>query len=183
MKMKSSFTAALLLAALSSTTVAHAADSLYAGQEKRALKALSAQEISDYTNGRGMGTSKAAELNHYPGPKHVLDEASKLGLSAEQLATTTTIFQGMQRDATHIGKEIVQKEEELEALYARKQATADNTGRVVNALAALQADFRRVHLNAHLRMREILSTQQIALYDRLRGYDDVRPDRAVHTHH
>ena len=40
-----------------------AADMPYAGQQTRTIKALSDQEVSDYVEGRGMGSSKAAELN------------------------------------------------------------------------------------------------------------------------
>ncbi len=57
-------------------------DNPYAGQQSRDLKALSAQEIDDLVEGRGMGTSKAAELNHYPGPKHILDASRELQLTA-----------------------------------------------------------------------------------------------------
>src|SRR5262245_46650234 len=40
----------------------------YAGQEQRAIKALSDEEIRDLLEARGMGLAKAAELNPYPGP-------------------------------------------------------------------------------------------------------------------
>ena len=36
------------------------------------IRGLSEQEIDDLTNGRGMGLARAAELNGYPGPLHVL---------------------------------------------------------------------------------------------------------------
>lgn len=172
-----------LLTMAAAATAAHAADSPYAGQEKRAIKALSEQEINDYLNGRGMGTSKAAELNHYPGPRHVLDAAEKLGLSAEQLAKTQEIHAAMENDAKRIGKQIVHKEMELESLYANQSATEDNTREAVMALAKLQADFRLAHLHAHLRMRDVLSPHQIEIYDKLRGYGDAKPHTGGHKHH
>ena len=52
-------------------------ESLYVGQETRDIKALSPQDIDDYLHGRGWGMP-AAELNHYPGPRHVLDLAHSL---------------------------------------------------------------------------------------------------------
>ncbi|RLM48558.1 hypothetical protein, partial [Halorubrum sp. Atlit-28R] len=146
----------------------------YAGQEKRAIKALSEQEISDYLNGRGMGTSKAAELNRYPGPRHVLDEAKKLGLSAAQSAETQQAYDAMAQNAMRIGKLIVDKEAELESLYAQQKATEENTARLVKELAHLQADFRLVHLNAHLAMRRILSNQEIEMYQQVRGYGSTK---------
>src|SRR5262249_20157560 len=44
----------------------------YAGRQTRAIKALSEEDIAPLLNGEGMGMAKAAELNGYPGPKHVL---------------------------------------------------------------------------------------------------------------
>jgi hypothetical protein len=61
----------------------------YAGQQKREIKALSEAEVSAYLDGRGMGLAKAAELNGYPGPAHVLDLAEKLQLTPQQQGTTT----------------------------------------------------------------------------------------------
>ena len=52
----------------------------YVGQQFREIKALSPQEISDYLSGKGMGLAKAAELNGYPGPAHVLELAAQLDL-------------------------------------------------------------------------------------------------------
>jgi len=50
----------------------------YVGQEQREIKSLSPDEVKDYLAGKGMGLAKAAELNHYPGPAHVLELASQL---------------------------------------------------------------------------------------------------------
>ena len=58
----------------------------YAGQEKRAIKALAQGEIEGYEKGRGLGLARAAELNHYPGPMHVLEFSKELKLTKEQAA-------------------------------------------------------------------------------------------------
>ena len=52
---------------------AAAQTSSYAGQQDREIKSLSAAELHDLAEGRGMGMAKAAELNHYPGPAHVIE--------------------------------------------------------------------------------------------------------------
>jgi hypothetical protein len=49
----------------------------YAGQQTRTIKALSDDEIAALRNGEGMGMAKAAELNGYPGPIHVLSLAAQ----------------------------------------------------------------------------------------------------------
>ena len=64
----------------------------YAGQQDRVIKSLSQHEINGLRKGKGMGLAKAAELNHYPGPLHVLDEAEKLSLTNEQLNKTRILF-------------------------------------------------------------------------------------------
>jgi hypothetical protein len=155
---------------VSGTAFAQAPDNPYAGQEQRNIKALSAKEAADYLNGRGMGTSKAAELNQYPGPRHVLDNAAKLGLSHDQIAKATEIAQAMEREAVRLGREIVHKEAELDAQFAQRRASPESIREIVSALAQLQAQFRLAHLNAHLGMRPLLSAEQAALYDRVRGY-------------
>src|SRR5262245_59605560 len=92
------------------------AQSPYAGQESRAIKALSPQEISDYLSGKGMGLAKTAELNGYPGPAHVLELAAQLHLTAEQQAKTGVLFQKMQARAIALGKELVEAERALDRL-------------------------------------------------------------------
>jgi hypothetical protein len=80
----------LLVAALCAPLLV-ADESPYAGEEARAIKALSDQEIEAYLSGQGMGYAKAAELNSYPGPKHVLELARELGLTPAQEEQTLTI--------------------------------------------------------------------------------------------
>jgi hypothetical protein len=57
----------------------------YAGEEQRVIKSLSPEEIESLKAGAGMGFAKLAELNGFPGPKHVLELAGRLELSPTQL--------------------------------------------------------------------------------------------------
>src|SRR5262245_3588865 len=77
----------------------------YVGQESREIKALSPQEISDYVSGKGMGLAKAAELNGYPGPAHVLELAAQLDLTPEQKTKTEALFKKMQARAISLNTE------------------------------------------------------------------------------
>ena len=56
----------------------------YAGQQVRAVTSLSPEELNGFLEGRGMGLAKAAELNGYPGPMHLLELEKELGLTASQ---------------------------------------------------------------------------------------------------
>ena len=119
--------------------------------------------------GPGMGSSKAAELNHYPGPAHVIADSTRLGLTDKQKTETLSVFDAMSLAAERSGAAIVAKEAELDALYAadkRRRAPSRNS----SPLAGLQAEFRYAHLSAHLAMRTILTPEQIARYDEMRGY-------------
>jgi len=67
----------------------------YTGEVDRVIKSLSAKDIEDLMLGNGMGLAKAAELNGYPGPKHVLEMQEQLFLETEQLTSIEEIFEGM----------------------------------------------------------------------------------------
>lgn len=142
----------------------------YAGQERRALKALSETEIQDYLTGRGMGLSKPAELNRYPGPRHVLDLADKLELSPRQRTRTQAIFDRMQARAKRLGGDIVAHERELDGLFAERRPARGELARIVNRVAALQGELRLIHLLAHVETTALLSREQILRYDAARGY-------------
>jgi Spy/CpxP family protein refolding chaperone len=169
-----------------------AADMPYAGQQTRAIKSLSDQEVSDYVEGRGMGSSKAAELNHYPGPAHVLADWSRLELTDRQKAETQSVFDAMIAVSKRSGAAIVASEAELDALYASGHAAPGAVKELITELSRLQAEFRYAHLSAHLAMRAILTPEQIARYDEMRGYattvpgaspaTDAAPDHQ-HMHH
>jgi hypothetical protein len=51
------------------------------------IAALSATELEQLKSGVGMGLARAAELNHFPGPKHLLEIGEHFGLTEEQTAS------------------------------------------------------------------------------------------------
>lgn len=165
----------LILALAASNAFANQAVS-YAGQEQRAIKALSADEIQSYLDGKGAGLAKAAELNHYPGPAHVLELADQLELSAQQKTRTEAIFKTMQADARRWGKALVDKEQELDRRFASTGMTPQELRSLLEQIGKLQAEVRHVHLLAHLRQKAVLSVEQVAKYDSLRGYGNGRSD-------
>ena len=128
----------------------------YTGQEQRAIKALSPQEIQMYLEGHGMGLAKAAELNHYPGPRHVLDLAAELKLSHAQFTETQQIYDRMHNDAVALGKRIIAKEKQLDSLYVNQKINEAQLRALVGEIARLQGELRMIHLNAHLEMKKIL---------------------------
>lgn len=93
--------------------ISAAEHSSYSGEETRQIKALSESEITGLMAGKGMGYAKAAELNGYPGPKHVLELGKELSLTAEQQKKTETLFALMEASAKSLGVELIAAECEL----------------------------------------------------------------------
>ena len=155
----------------------------YAGQQEREIKALSADEMAGYRNGHGMGLAKAAELNHYPGPKHVLELANALGLSVEQRAAAQQVYDRMHARALRLGTEIVASEKELDSLFSSQKIDTTSLRDGVFEIARLQGELRAAHLLAHVEMKEILSKEQIAKYDEMRGYGQIGPRQRSRSAH
>jgi Spy/CpxP family protein refolding chaperone len=153
----------------------------YAGQQSRQIKALSDDDIAALLKGDGMGFAKAAELNGYPGPKHVLDLAQQLKLTEAQRQQVQAIFDRMSAAAKPLGAELVERERLLDQLFQKGEITPDRLAAEMTAIAELQGRLRSVHLSAHLETRVLLNPDQIALYEQLRGYGD--PAAPMHHHH
>jgi Spy/CpxP family protein refolding chaperone len=160
---------------------AQKAHSPYSGEQHREIKALSPAEIEGYLKGEGMGLAKAAELNHYSGPRHVLDLASELKLLEEQRLKIEKIYNAMRERAIQLGKQIVQKERELDQLFKTESINKESLEKLVREIAVLQGELRLVHLQAHLETKQVLTKEQIAKYDQLRGY--TLKGKPQHHHH
>lgn len=164
-----------LLAAATPAAAQSASHSPYAGQERRAIKTLSAEEIQDLTEGRGMGLAKVAELNGYAGPAHVLELATPLQLDAQQEAATRQLHERMLGEARRLGAAVLKAEAALEHAFAARHIDAGRLREQLAAIATLQGQLRAVHLEAHLEQNRILTPQQIARYAELRGYGQPQP--------
>src|SRR5262245_48520801 len=147
----------------------------YAGQEQRTIKALSDDEIRDLLEARGMGRAKAAELNSCPGPSHVLQLTKELALSDAQRTATEALYAEMRAKAQPIGRHIIEAESDLDRAFVSGQIDLPSMRDRTRVIAILQGELRAVHLDAHLRQRELLTPEQIARYDALRGYGGDRP--------
>jgi hypothetical protein len=142
----------------------------YIGQESRDIKALSESEVAGLLAGKGMGFAKSAELNGYPGPAHVLELASQLRLSEDQVVQTRALHAQMEAEAKAAGRSLVEAERELESLFRERTATPQRLTESLNKVATLQAKVREAHLKAHIEQTRLLSAQQVSQYNVLRGY-------------
>lgn len=159
-----------VLLALPAAAASQQHHSGYAEGQSAQVKTLGQAEVDELLAGAGMGMARPAELNGFPGPHHVLDLADSLALSAAQRAAVEDVFRRMQERATALGRQVVEGEGALDALFASGTVAEDALAERVKAVDALRSELRLVHLRAHLETKALLTLHQVHTYDRLRGY-------------
>lgn len=160
-----------------------AAPASYAGQQTREIKALSAQEQQDWLDGKGMGLAKSAELNGYPGPMHTLEHAQALKLTDAQRAKTEALMQQHKSAVRDLGKQLITEERNLDAQFAQRKITVEQVNATTAKISALQGQIRAEHLRTHLAQTQILTPEQVASYNSLRGYGGGNGDAHQHKSH
>jgi hypothetical protein len=156
------------------STAAKMPASPYAGQQTRSIKALSDEDIAALRKGEGMGLAMAAELNGYPGPAHVRTLGKQLRLSDHQLVQITAIFDRMSVTAKTLGAGMIEREQALDQLFVKGEITPERLAIETIAIGELNGRLRAVHLAAHLETRALLQPDQLALYQKLRGYGESK---------
>lgn len=133
--------------------------------------------------GRGMGLARAAELNGYPGPMHVLQQEDALELSDEQRAATAELMARVRDQAPALGEKILTAEAELNAMFAEGTVTREAMETKLTEIAELNAELRAVHMSAHLDQAALLTPEQKAAYQpahRARGASGERRQMRRH---
>lgn len=159
----------------------------YAGQQDRAIKALSDQEVADLQAGQGMGLAKAAELNGYPGPAHVLEHADALALSATQRTATQVLFNEHKGVARQLGAQLLDRERALDQAFAAQRIDNARLAQLTREIGELQGRLRQEHLRTHIAQAALLEPAQVQRYAMLRGYASdssgaARPPQAAPAH-
>jgi Spy/CpxP family protein refolding chaperone len=173
-----------IFAFMAMTEVAWAdSTSPYLGQVAREIKALAPEDVDAYLSGKGMGLAKAAELNGYPGPAHVLAMAADLELTSSQQERTEALFNSMEAKATTLGRSLVAQERKLDEQFAAKKITRESLAALLTRIGGLQAKVRGAHLEAHLAQLAILTPLQVAKYQELRGYAASDTHKGGHHMH
>jgi len=168
----------IFICVFSSLVIANTDSSI---QQASEIKSLSNNEVSGYLNGKGMGFSKVAELNSFPGPRHVLDLASELNLSKQQINKTSAIYHAMKAKAKDYGKQFIEKEKEIENVFSNNGVDLQKLALLTKESAEIKAHIRLSHLEAHISQQMVLSKKQIEKYDQLRGYSGTHSH--THKHH
>ncbi len=135
-----------------------------------AQSSLTDEQIKAYRDGSGMGMAIPAEVNGFPGPRHVLDLADRLDLTADQRARMKAVYDAMHVKAVKVGAAILELERTLDSGFADGTMNAGRLENLTRTLGERTGELRRVHLEAHLAARTILTPAQIAAYATLRGH-------------
>ncbi len=174
---------ALTLVFAAANASAQSAPSRYAGEQSRAIKALSEREVAGLLEGHGAGFAKAAELNGYPGPLHTLELKEPLRLTPQQAAATASLMAAHKASARELGAALVGAERQLDGLFAGRSADPAAVEQATRKVALLHARLRAEHLNTHIAQTALLSAEQIQRYSVLRGYADASPSEPAHGRH
>jgi len=181
----------LLIIAVIAFSVVHAKEShttdhqvsKYAGEQNRSIKSLSESDIEELQNGSGWGLAKAAELNGVPGPLHLLELEKEIGLSKSQKEQIQLLFNNMKTEAIATGQKLIEQEQLLEERFRNDIPDSQELQKLLNDIGATRSKLRFVHLDTHLKTPEILSTEQIAQYNKLRGYANTDPCKNIPEGH
>ena len=125
------------------------------------------EERAAIGRGEGFGMAMPADMNGYPGPKHILELKKELKLTAEQEAAVQKLMADMKTKALAKGKEVLAAEDRLGQYFKEGRSEAElreETYRV----ASLRAELRWVHLGTHLAAKKVLTAEQNAVYTKLR---------------
>ncbi len=179
----------LILALLLPVFAAHANEgasshhSKYAGQQGRAIKSLSAEDIAELRRGGGWGLAKAAELNGVPGPIHLLEMKDEIDLDESQHSAISAIYRRMKSRAILHGERLIDLERRLESDFRNRTITNELLRASLNAIADTKKELRYVHLAAHIETLKILTEKQVKTYNALRGYSNPDPCASVPKGH
>lgn len=182
MKLPALLTAAVALPLLAAPALGQP-EQPYAGWQTRSIKALSKDQITHLKAGHGMGFALAAELNGYPGPRHVLDLGQQLALTGTQRARAQELFDSMKAETTALGERLIAAEADLDRQFAARTITPAGIDAATAAIGATQAKLRAAHLKYHLTMLALLTPEQVQRYNELRGYGNgAQPIHQMHHH-
>jgi Spy/CpxP family protein refolding chaperone len=155
----------------------------YAAHPGAAATGLLPEEVDGLVNGKGMALALAAEVNGYPGPRHVLDaaDAGQLVLQPEQRAAVERLNAQMLAGAKAKGQEILEAEAHLAQRFRHGHIDEASLRETLNRIGQLRIELRFIHLRTHLTTRALLTPDQIARYNAARGYDGAGGGPHPHT--
>ena len=115
-----------------------------------------------------MGPVREAKLNHFPGPKHLLELASEVELHNAQAISIEEILLKMKSKSVAEGSGIVEPDCHLADRFASGQPSVAEARRIARYLGVMRDTLEGIHLLAHIESARELTGDLNEGYDRLR---------------
>lgn len=135
------------------------------------IRGLDAGLVEQIRQGQGASLALPAELNGLPGPRHALDLAEQLDLSPDQRAQVQDVYDRYLANAIPAGERYLGAAQTLEEELRSGAISEEDLSGLVAEVSRREGDLVTIHLTAHLRTAGILTPEQIAVYNELRGYE------------
>ena len=116
------------------------------------------------------GLAKAAELNGLPEPRHLLELKDQIPLTPDRVEAVTAIYERMRAVAIAEGEGFLEAEQALEDAFRANTVTEGSLQAMLAEIGRSRTQLRFIHLSVHLEKPSLLTEEQIARYDALRGY-------------
>ena len=129
------------------------------------IRALTPEVVAQIEWGEGASLALPVERNGVPGPRHVLDLADDLKLSADQRTKVRAIYDAMTSAAILAGQRYLAAERALEAEFRAGTLSTGQLPARMSEVSRLQGELAAIHLAAHLQTAEVLTRDQVAAYD------------------
>jgi len=126
--------------------------------------ALPIKTIDAYLTGKSLGLEQVAEINNFPSPRRVLELRRELFLDEAQINRSLMLIKLMRKYSIKAGREIVQKERKLYALFSEKVTDLSTVKQLVADIAELQGKIRFAYLKAHIAQNSFLNENQKSVY-------------------
>ena len=105
-----------------------------------------------------------------PGPAHLPELKDRIPLTVGQVRTIAAIFEDMRAAAIAEGERLIAREEVLEKAFSNGSITPRSLQEMLSEIGQARTALRYVHLAAHLETLPLLTDEQVARYNILRGY-------------
>jgi Spy/CpxP family protein refolding chaperone len=126
------------------------------------------------SKGLDMDLAAIAESNNLPNPGRVLALKNELGLTRDQVKKTEALEKVAASAAVAKGGEIIQAEEELAAMFETGGVNEKALRSKLEQIGKARAELRFIHLQAHLRMKQVLTPDQVKQYIELKLRESKR---------
>ena len=139
--------------------------------ETREIKSLSETDIEELRRGGGWGAGALG--GNSTGSRGRLISwslATKSASREKQVTAIEAIFEEMQAEARRLGEQLIGAEMAIEDAFRNDDLDEDTLRELIENAETVRAELRFVHLSRHLSTPPLLTEEQIATYNRLRGY-------------